>query len=92
MEIILDDTNATAYIKNSNTKTTIVTTSDKEVPNEAMVVAEYKDGRLIGACPSMGEKIINRNEFLSSSYERKDATSEIYMIVSGNEAKVNKVK
>ena len=92
VEIILDDTNATAYIKNSSTKTTIVTTSDKEVPNEAMVIAEYKDGRLIGACPSMGEKIINRNEFLSSSYERKDATSEIYMIVSGNEVKVNKVK
>ena len=40
----------------------------------------------------MGEKIINRNEFLSSSYERKDASSEIYMIVSGNEVKVNKVK
>ncbi len=92
VEIVLDETNAIAYIKNSDTKYTIVTTSDKNTDNEALVIAEYKDGTLIGCSPSAGEAIINRNEFLSAQYEKKDASSEICVIISGEQVDVNTIR
>ncbi len=82
VEIILDEDLPYARIKNSDTKSTVVVSSDINTKNEALFIGEYAEGnKMIGVTSSLKETIINRNEFLIAEYERKSNESDIKIII-----------
>ncbi len=86
VEIILDTENNSAitYIKKNDSSFSVVATGNTETLNDSLVIAEFKDGKLIGMSASNGETIINREEFLIADYEKKDPSSTITVLKAGN--------
>ena len=93
MEITLGEKEATAIIKDTDTKVKVVISADETIPNEAMVMGEYGEGNILkGVTSSKGETIIQRNEFLIGEYERKNADTELKLIVLGDDIKTSSLK
>jgi len=93
VEITLGEKEATAIIKDTDTKVKVVISADETIPNEAMVMGEYGEGNILkGVTSSKGETIIQRNEFLIGEYERKNADTELKLIVLGDDIKTSSLK